>query len=206
VAAAIASRQELIDEFVGAAHGDLRRVKQLLASHSSLINVRASWGETALAAAAHVGHRDVAEFLLSVGAPLDVCTAAMLGLHRRLAQLLRLDPSLADARGAHGLPALYHAAIGGHVQVAELLREAGADLATAATSALFGAVRANQAAIVAWLLVQGAEVNALGADGLTPQALARQLGHSHIADLLARHGARAESSPAPTGLDALPAG
>ena len=60
---------KLVQEFVGNAHGDLNRVKELLAQEPTLINSCWDWGggdfETALGAAAHMGRRDIAEFLIA---------------------------------------------------------------------------------------------------------------------------------------------
>ena len=73
----------LVQQFIGNAHGDLDRVKELLAQEPALINACWDWGagdfETGLGAAAHMGRRDIAEFLLENGARLDLFAAAMLG-------------------------------------------------------------------------------------------------------------------------------
>ncbi len=188
MAVASLTTQQLADEFVGAAHGDMRKVKDLLARQSSLLYTRATWDETALGAAAHVGQRDIAVFLLSVGAPMDICTAAMLGMLQRVRQFLRANPALANATGAHGLPVLFHAALGGHVEVAELLVAAGASVADVGNAALFGAIRGNQPAMLAWLLSHGADANAAGSDGTTPLVVAHELGHARVAELLVRSG------------------
>lgn len=183
--------QQLADEFVGAAHGDLRKVKDLLARQSSLLYTRATWDESALGAAAHVGQRDIAQFLLSVGAPMDICTASMLGMTWRVGQFLRADPALSNATGAHGLPALFHAALGGHVAVADLLVAAGANVAAAGNAALFGAIRGDQPAMLSWLLCHGADAGMAGPDGKTPLAVAQELGRSRLVELLAWSGGSA---------------
>src|SRR6266498_3582760 len=73
----------LVQEFVGKAHGDLNRVKELLAQEPALINAGWDWGggdfETGLGAAAHMGRKDIACFLLDKGARLDLFATAMLG-------------------------------------------------------------------------------------------------------------------------------
>jgi len=73
----------LVNEFVGKAHGDLDRVRELLAGHPALVNAAWDWGngdwETGLGAAAHVGRRDIALHLIEHGARMDVFAAAMLG-------------------------------------------------------------------------------------------------------------------------------
>jgi hypothetical protein len=47
--------QELIDQFVGNAHGNFQVVKELLENNPSLVNASASWTETAIEAAAQTG-------------------------------------------------------------------------------------------------------------------------------------------------------
>lgn len=67
---AIAS--ELVSEFVACAHGDFDRVKERLATEPGLVNACWDWGggdrETGLGAASHVGHREIALYLLDRGA------------------------------------------------------------------------------------------------------------------------------------------
>jgi ankyrin repeat protein len=181
---------ELITEFVQVSHGDFARVKELLAQHPALVNAAAPWNETPIQAAAHVGNRPIAEYLLAAGAPLDICTAAMLGLPERVAGFLQSDPALAQATGAHGIPVLFYAAIGGHSDVAALLLASGADVNAGAgmNTPLHGAAGFGQAQMVAWLLEHGAEVNALNYSDKTPLALALEAGREDIANLLRRHG------------------
>ena len=80
---------DLVRKFVIAGHGDLDKVKALLAETPQLLQAAYPWQEndteTALQGAAQVGNVAVAEFLLSQGAPLDICTAAMLGERRMCA-------------------------------------------------------------------------------------------------------------------------
>jgi len=60
--------QELVDDFVLKAHGDLDTVKRLLEDEPALVNAARDWGggdwETGLGAASHVGRRDIALHLL----------------------------------------------------------------------------------------------------------------------------------------------
>ncbi len=62
---------ELVREFVMAAHGDLEKVQELLAESPSLLHASYNWGgsdwESALGAAAHVGRKDIALYLLEKG-------------------------------------------------------------------------------------------------------------------------------------------
>jgi hypothetical protein len=118
---------ELVQEFVAKAHGDLDAVGELLASESALVNAAWDWGggdwETGLGAAAHMGRRDIALFLLERGARMDVFAAAMLGETEIVRALLTAFPTLRDARGPHGIPLLEHAKAGGDEarEVVELL-------------------------------------------------------------------------------------
>src|ERR687896_2307780 len=94
---------ELVQEFVAKAHGDLEAVRELLASEPTLVNAAWDWGggdwETGLGAAAHMGRRDIALFLLEQGARLDVFGAAMLGEVEIVRAVLAAHPELRDAVG-----------------------------------------------------------------------------------------------------------
>src|SRR5690606_33725007 len=90
--------------------------------------------ESALQAAAHVGSRAVAEYLLEQGATLDICTAAMLGWRDEVERFLQHDPAAINRHGAHGIPLLTHAALSGDVALVESLYRRGAT--TGATLAL----------------------------------------------------------------------
>ncbi|MBO7748577.1 ankyrin repeat domain-containing protein [Paenibacillus sp. MWE-103] len=108
---------ELVQSFVGSAHGDLDRVKELLEQEPGLLNAAWDWGggdwETALGAAAHMGRRDIALYLLGKGARLDLFAAAMLGKLEIVKALLADDPARKDALGPHGIPLIAHAQAGG---------------------------------------------------------------------------------------------
>jgi hypothetical protein len=122
---------ELVAEFVLKAHGDLGVVKQLLEQEPAIVNAAWDWGggdwETALGAAAHVGRRDIAEYLLEHGARLDVFAAAMLGETEIVRAMLESQPGLRDARGPHGIPLIAHAEAGGGQarEVLDLLQAVG---------------------------------------------------------------------------------
>ena len=108
---------KLVQEFVGNAHGDLNRVKELLAGEPGLINATWDWGggdfETALGAASHMGRRDIAEFLLTNGARLDIFAAAMLGRLDIVKAALAAFPNAIKTPGPHGIPLIAHAQAGG---------------------------------------------------------------------------------------------
>src|SRR5262245_59520140 len=121
---------EQIREFVLAGHGNLARVKEMLAETPALLNAAYPWQEndreTARQAAAHVGNRAIAEYLLAQGAPLDICTAAMLGRQAEVERFVADDPAQIDAVGAHGIPLLTHAALSGDLALVQWLCAHGA--------------------------------------------------------------------------------
>jgi hypothetical protein len=122
--------KELVAEFVPKSHGDLGVVKQLVEQEPEIVNAAWDWGggdwETGLGAAAHVGRRDIAEFLLEHGARKDVFAAAMLGEGEVVRALLEAQPGLRDARGPHGISLRAHAEAGGEQarEVLDLLQTA----------------------------------------------------------------------------------
>src|SRR5664279_311469 len=146
--------QDTIDEFVVAAHHDLPFIQQKLAEFPDLLNENAEWIETPIQAAAHVGNRSIAEFLLAQGAPLDICTAAMLGRADDVKAALADDPELAQAHGAHNIPVMYYPAIGGNVEIAQILLDAGADInaGEGGNTPLHGAALVGQTPMVQWLI------------------------------------------------------
>jgi hypothetical protein len=111
------SDQALVDEFVLKAHADLDEVRRLLELEPGLVNCARDWGggdwETGLGAAAHVGRREIALYLLDHGARMDVFAAAMLGETEIVRAMLAARPELRDARGPHGIPLIKHAEAGG---------------------------------------------------------------------------------------------
>jgi hypothetical protein len=116
-----------VQEFVGNAHGDLGRVKEMLAAQPALVNAAWDWGggdwETALGAAAHMGRRDIAEFLLENGARIDLFAAAMLGEFEIVRAVLTTFPAMRTALGPHGIPLVEHARAGGADDVVAFLNQ-----------------------------------------------------------------------------------
>jgi hypothetical protein len=108
---------ETVQSFVANAHGDLEVVRALLAEEPALVNAAWDWGggdwETGLGAAAHMGRRDIALFLLENGARLDIFGAAMLGDVEVVRAMLAAYPAKRDELGPHGIPLVAHARAGG---------------------------------------------------------------------------------------------
>ena len=118
----------LVQDFVANAHGNAERVKELLKQEPMLINASWDWGggdwETALGAAAHMGRKDIAHYLLQKGARMDIVAAAMLGQVEIVRAILNAFPDARHLRGPHGISLLDHAKAGGQeaAPVMELLQ------------------------------------------------------------------------------------
>lgn len=114
----------IVNEFVAQAHGDLNRVKELLEQEPMLINAAWDWGggdwETALGAAAHMGRKDIALYLLERGARIDIFAAAMLGHIEIVRVAIQAFPETLNVQGPHGIPLIAHAKAGGEGAVAVL--------------------------------------------------------------------------------------
>ena len=108
---------ELAREMVGVSHGNVARVKELLAERPSLAKAVWDWGfgdwETALGAASHVGNREIAELLLANGARPDLFTAAMLGWLDVVKAYVTANAGIQRLKGPHSIPLLAHAEAGG---------------------------------------------------------------------------------------------
>lgn len=112
-----ALESSLVQEFVAVAHSDLERTRELLEQESGLVNASWDWGagdfETALGAAAHMGRKDIANYLLANGARLDLFAAAMLGKFEIVKSTLDTFPDAIHVPGPHGISLLEHAKFGG---------------------------------------------------------------------------------------------
>jgi ankyrin repeat protein len=177
---------DIVDELVGNAHGNLARVKELLEQHPEALNSIAKWNETAIQAATQMADRAIIEYLIAAGAPVDFFTALVLGRIEVVDRKLAADPSLVHARGVHDLAPLYFAAIGGDVPVAIRLLGAGADVnATAEAGApIHGAVLGGNVKMVLLLLGQGANLYVQDYKGRDARSLAEELERPDIAELL----------------------
>ena len=122
---------EMVHRFVYDAHSDFESVKALLDKEPALVNACWDWGggdwETGLGAAAHMGRKDIAEYLLQQGARIDLYAAAMLGKLSVVQAILADNPSEKDKPGPHGISLMTHARKGGKeaAEVVKLLRSLG---------------------------------------------------------------------------------
>jgi ankyrin repeat protein len=178
--------QDQINNFVIAAHHDLAEVQVALAEHPDLLNENAEWLETPIQAASHVYNRPIIDFLLAQGAPMDICTAAVLGRVDDVKAILADDPDAANEIGPHNLPLMFYPAIVGNTEIAQILLDAGAEVNVeeGTTSPLHGAAVFGQTAMVKWLLDHDANPYAKEREGRTPLDSAEANGHAEAAALL----------------------
>jgi len=116
---------DVVREFVIAGHGNLEKVRKMLGQNPELLNASYAWSETdhetAIQGAAQVGSATVATYLLERGAPLEICTAAMLGQRDAVEKRIRDKPHNINSKGAHGIPLLPHAAWSGDLELVQFL-------------------------------------------------------------------------------------
>ncbi len=108
---------DLVKEFVIAGHGNFDKTKEMLAEHPTLLYAAYDWGdgdfETALEGAGHVGNKQIAHYLINLGARTNMFVLTMLGKTSLVKLFLETYPELINARGPHGLTLLHHAQKGG---------------------------------------------------------------------------------------------
>ena len=183
---------EQIREFVIAGHGNYEKVRHMLAENPKLLNASYRWNEndteTAIQASAQVGNVNIAEFLLKQGAPLEICTAAMLGMRDYVERRLNADPLDVNATGAHGIPLLPHAVWSDSLPLVQRVFERGAK--SGATLALHNAVSKGNYEIVEWLVDNaGPDLRARNFQGKTMVTVATERQYDRIMALLKNHGA-----------------
>ena len=122
---------KMVYEFVNDAHTDFDKVKKMLEATPLLLNAAWDWGggdfETALGAAAHMGQKETANFLIAQGARTDIFVLTMLGKTEIVKAMLSEYPNLLHSQGPHGFTLLHHAEKGGQdaEQLVEYLHNLG---------------------------------------------------------------------------------
>jgi hypothetical protein len=106
-----------VQAIVGHAHRSLEKVRELVEETPLLVNACWDQGggdfETPLQAAAHTGRREIAEYLLSHNARLDIYGASMLGHLDFIKATLAQNPKAHEVPGPHGFTLLHCAKQGG---------------------------------------------------------------------------------------------
>ena len=184
---------EMVQQFVGAAHGNITKVKELLEKEPRLVNACVDQGggdfETALGAASHMGNREIAQFLLQNGAREDIFHAAMTGKKDLVASFVAADNAIANIAGPHKLTLLYHVAISGDTRIADIIKPHITKINSDCNKALHAAVRSGHLDMTEWLVKNGADdVNTKDFRGNTPFQSAEKAGRKELAGLLKKFG------------------
>ena len=120
---------KLVKEFVVAGHKDLSRVKEMLHEYPNLIYSSYDWGnsdyEEAIEGAGHLGNKEIAEYLITQGARVNLFTLTMLGKTDLVKPILEAYPKLIHAKGPHGFTLLHHANVGNAATLQDYLRDKG---------------------------------------------------------------------------------
>jgi hypothetical protein len=107
----------LVREIVGASHGNFARVRQAVERQPALARASVDWGfgdwETCIDAAAHVGNKPIADFLLVHGARPTIFSAAMMGQLDAVKAFIAARPGIQKTYGPHGITLMSHARAGG---------------------------------------------------------------------------------------------
>lgn len=189
--------QDFINEFARLAHFDSERVKHLAKIAPGLIAARATWDESAIEAASHMGLVPLARFLADRGAPVSTCTATLLGLRDRVEALVKSDPACVRERGAHDIALIAYTAYGEErAEIADILLRSGASVEAGAlgVKALHLAASKGYIQLAEVLLAHGADVNALGKSRtgeVTPWTIATRAKKDRMAEFLKSKGGRA---------------
>jgi ankyrin repeat protein len=135
-----------------------------------------------------VGNKEIAEYLLEKGAPLEICTAAMLGRAADVTRLLDEQPERIHARGAHGITLLAHAALSGDASLLQMLFERGAH--EGASLALGNAVMKGRITVARWLIENASpDLAWKNHEDKSLLTIAGENGDNQMTALLREHGA-----------------
>ncbi len=127
----------------------------------------------------------------------QIIKAAKKGDAPTVRKLLARDKSVVRARDKDGSTPLHCAAWNGHVQVAKILLQAGADIndhsrnAHWGTTPLHAAAHGDQKQVAALLIAEGADIHATNLNGRTPLGETTVHNARAVAKLLIERGAKA---------------
>ena len=107
----------VVKDAVGSSHGNFARIRELVEKQPALARASIDWGfgdwETCIDAAAHVGNKPIADFLLTHGARPTIFSAAMMGQLDAVKAFIAARPGIQKTLGPHGITLMSHAKAGG---------------------------------------------------------------------------------------------
>ena len=107
----------VVKEAVGVSHFNFARIRELVEKQPALARASIDWGfgdwETCIDAAAHVGNKPIADFLLTHGARPTIFSAAMMGQLDAVKAFIAARPGIQKTLGPHGITLMSHAKAGG---------------------------------------------------------------------------------------------
>ena len=174
--------------------GDKDKLRDLLAHDPESASARNEQGISALMLALYMRRVEIAELLQAAKPDLDIFEAATLGKTEQIAELIKKDRSLVNARAGDGFTPLHLACFFGLESGAHLMLENGAQADAVANNPmkvmpLHSAAAGRKVAIVRDLLEHGAPPNARQEAGWTALHEAAQSGDKEMIELLLKHGA-----------------
>jgi ankyrin repeat protein len=182
-------------DFLNAVRGGEQAVVEALLAHdASLASTVDDNGVSAVLLAMYYGHPEVAVLLVRSGVALNLFEACAVGEREAAERLLSQAPETLAGYSPDGWTPLHLAVFFGHVPVARMLLERGADLAAVSrnpvdVTPLQSALAQGQEECVALLIASGADVGGGASKGWPPIAYAGANGLLESARLLLEHGA-----------------